>query len=294
MVFKKLESKPRPPTLKEVQNYALTIGLGLLIAFFIWYASYVGWFIFSNPSTPFTVETVERGKATTWEVLKSDYPQMLWSDVWVSTQIHFNVSMQYWDKVLYPKNLFVFHVNIKNTGSNTLWYPSILVFVVDSSNYVRGKHFIQLWSEDDGIRPEVSKDYILYFDVRDDMKGQNFYLEVILYGKIAHSYPQITIYNELSMQEDEVYGRIPNDYAHEWFLGNTHKMFHSYPSLIPYVFQVGSIATNTVFIVALAIMVWISEKIREALGTQYGFYLVVIIFIVVFFLIVFLLGSLLF
>lgn len=289
-----MNSKLRPPTLKEVENYAITVGLGLLIAFFIWYASYVGWFVFGNPPTPFAIDTVERGKAVTWEKLKADHPQMLWSDSWVSTQIHFNLSTQYWDRVLYPKDLFVFHVNIKNVGSNTLWYPSILIFIVDSSNYVRGKHLIQLWSEDDGIRIGASKEYILYFVVPDDMKAQNFFIEAILYGKIAHSYPQITIYNELSMREDEVYGRIPNDYDHKWFLSKTEKMYHSHPSLIPYVFQVGSIATNTVFIIVLAIMVWISEKIKAILGTQYGFYFVIIIFIAAFFLIVFLLSSMLF
>lgn len=289
----RLGIKPRPPTLKELKNYILTISLGLIIAFFIWYASYLGWFVFSNPATPFTVETSERNNAVTWEKLKTDYPNMYRSDL-ISTQVHFNLSVQYWDKILYPKDSFTFHVTIKNSPSNALWYQSILVFIVDSADYVRGKHLVQLWSEDDGIPEDMSKEYIMYFNVPDDMKAQNFYVTALLYGKLDSSYPYITESTKLAMRDDQIYGKIPDDNDHEWFLSETTKMFHTYPSLIPYVFQVGSIATNTAFIIALALMIWASEKIKRALGTQYGFYFVVIIFIIIFFLIVFLLASLLF
>ena len=289
-----MDSKFRPPTLKEIQNYAITIGLGLLIAFFVWYASYVGWFIFNNPPTPFVIKTVDRSEAIAWETLKKDYPHMLWPDTWASTQVYFNISTYYWDEVLYPKNLFVFRINIKNTGKDTLWYPTILIFIVDSSNYVRGKHLLQLWSEDDGIESNTSKEYIFYFNVPQDMKAQNFFIEAILYGMIAYNYPQISVYNELPMYENDVYGRIPNDYDHRWFISRTERMYHSYPSVIPYVFQVSSIATNTVFIIFLATMVWISERIKAFLGTQYGFYFLVIVFTIIFFLLVFLLNALLF
>jgi len=214
-------------------------------------------------------------------------------DTWsVSTAINFKISTQYWDKVVYAKNLFVFHVEIENTGSLTLWHPSILVFIVDSTDYVRGKYFIQLWSEDNGIKPTNTNDYILYFDVPDDMKGRDFYVKALLYGKASSSYSSFT--EPIGLREDDVYGYLPSDWQRNWFLSKTENNFHAYPSLISYVFQVVSIATNTIFIIVLALMLWASEVIKKALGTQYGVYLVVTVFIIIFFLIAFLLSSLLF
>ena len=287
-----LESKPRPPTLKELQNQVLPIGLGILVAFSLWYASYNGWFVFSRPPTPFSVDIIEHSEARTWEQLREENPNML-KDSWhASTTIKLKISTQYLDRVVYAKNLFVFHTEVENTGSYTLWYSSILVFIIDSTNYVRGKYLIQLWSEDNGIKSQQTSDYILYFNVPDDMKGRDFYVKALLYGEVGSSYSPHT--ELIGMREDDVYGWLPNDWGNRWFLSKTENNFHAYPSLIFYVFQVGSIATNMVFIVALAIMLWASEKIKKGLGTQYGFYLVVIIFIVIFFLIVFLLTSLLF
>ena len=214
-------------------------------------------------------------------------------DSWViSTTIKFKISTQFWDKVVHAKNLFIFHIEVENMGSNTLWYSSILVFVVDSTNYVRGKYLIQLWSEDNGIKAQQTSDYILYFDVPDDMKGRDFYVKALLYGKASSNYSPTT--DLIGMREDDVYGWLPSDWENKWFLSETENNFHAYPSLISYVFQVASIATNTIFIIALAVMLWASEAIKKALGTQYGFYLVVTLFIIIFFLIVFLLSSLLF
>jgi len=123
------------------------------------------------------------------------------------------------------------------------------------------------------------------------MQGENFYVEAVLYGITASSYPWNP---QLPMYEDKIYGRLPNDYSHQWFLGKTEKSYSAYPSIVPYVFQVSSIATNSILIIALAIMSWISERIKAWLGTQYGFYFLVIVFIILFFLLVFLLNALLF
>lgn len=218
---------------------------------------------------------------------------MLWSDTFFPTQIHFNLSTQYWDKVLYPKDLFVLRVSIKNSGSNTLWYPSILILIIDSSDLVRGKHFIQLWSADDSIKPGVSKEYILYFHVPDDMKAQNFFAEAVLYGKIEYSCPQITMYNQLLMLENKIYGTIPEDPNRNWLLAETNGFFHSYPPCVPYVFQVISIATNTLFTAILVIMVRTSEKTKKALSAYIPF-ITIPIFMAILFLIVFLLSHLLF
>ena len=217
---------------------------------------------------------------------------MLKDSWYVSTTINSEISTQYWDKVVYPKSLFVFHVEIENTGSNTLWHSSILVLIVDSSNYVRGKYLIQLWSEDNGIKAKNTSNYILYFDVPDDMKGRDFYVKALLYGKVGSSYSTST--DLIGMREDDVYGWLPSDWQHEWFLSKTENNFHAYPSLVYYVFQVVSFATNFIFVIVLAVMLWASEVIRKALGTQYGFYLVVVVFIIIFFLLVFLFSSLLF
>jgi len=286
-----LESKPRPPTLKELQNHALPIIIGILVAFFLWFASYNGWFVFTQPPTPFAIDIIEHSEARTWEQLRDENPNMLIDSWYVSTTIRFEISTQYWDKVVYPKNLFVFHVEVENTWSNSLWHPSVLVFIVDSTNYVRGKYFIQLWSEDSSIKAQQTSDYILYFDVPDDMKGRDFYVKAILYGKGDSSYWPLT--DPIGMREDDVYGWLPNDWQGNWFLSETENNFHAYPKLFNYVFQVVSIATNTIFIFVLAIMIWTSEKIKEKLK-DYGFYLAVLIFIIVFFFIVFLASSLLF
>lgn len=223
--------------------------------------------------------------------LREENPNML-KDTWdVLTTVNFKISTQYGDKVVYAKNLFVFHVEIENTGSPTVWHPSILVFIVDSTDYVRGKYIIQLWSEDNGIKPKNTSDYILYFDVPDDMKGRDFYVKALLYGKVSSSYSSST--EPIGLREDDVYGWLPSDWENKWFLSNTESNFHAYPSLVSYVFQVVSIATNTIFVFVLALMIWASEKIKENLK-DYGFYLVVLVFIIIFFLIVFLASSLLF
>ena len=287
-----MESKPRPPTLKELQNHALPIALGVLVAFFLWYASYNGWFVFTQPPTPFAIDIIEHSEARTWEQLREENPNMLKDSWYVWTDIRFEIATQYWDKVVYPKNLFVFHIEVENMKSDTLWYPSVVVFIVDSTNYVRGKYSIQLWSEDNGIKAQQTSNYILYFDVPNDMKGRGFYIKALLYGKTISSYSPST--DPIGMREDEVYGWLPNDSQGNWFLSKTENNFHAYPSLVSYVFQVVSIATNTIFIIVLAVMLWASEVIKKALGTQYGFYLVVVFFIIIFFLIAFLFSSLLF
>jgi len=284
-----MTSRLRPPTLKEVKNLAFTVGIGLLIAFFIWYSSYFGWFLSAHPSAAFSMQMTEHSKALTWEQLKTQNPNMLPPEPLVSTQVHFNISRQYWDKVIYPKNVFIFHVEVKNLASQTLWYPSQAVFIIDSSNYVRGKYFFQLLGDDSGVKAESSNDFIFYFAVPPDMSGQTFFVRTILFGKIAYSYPALS--ELMSTREDAVYGELPSDWGRGWFISQTETMFTAYPSLVSYLLQVGSIATNSIFIIALAFLTWISEKIRLSLGTQYGFYLVVGIFMVIFFLAVFLLGS---
>ena len=214
-------------------------------------------------------------------------------DSWsVLTTINFKISTQYWDKVVYAKNSYVFHVEIENTGSLTLWHPSILVFIVDSTDYVRGKYLIQLWSEDNGIKPKNTSDYILYFNVPEDMKGRDFYVKALLYGRVSSTYSSSI--EQIGLREDDVYGYLPSDWQNNWFLSKTENNFHTYPSLISYVFQVVSIATNAIFIIILALMLWASEVIKKALGTRYGFYLVVTVFIIIFFLVAFLFSSLLF
>ncbi len=255
-----MSPKPRPQTLKEIQNLAFTVIIGIAIASFIWYASYFGWFVFSYPHTSFSINTIEHNEAITWEQLKAQNPNMLPTNPWISTRVQFNISVQYWDKVIYPKNLFIFHAEVKNFASETLWYPSLVVFIVDSSNYVRGKYFFQLWGEDNGIKENFQDDFIFYFDVPPDMKGQTFFVKAVLFGKIAHYYPYIN--DLINTREDEVYGEIPSDWEHAWFITHTETMFTAYPPLTSYLSQVGSIATNSIFIIALAFLTWISEKIK--------------------------------
>jgi hypothetical protein len=142
-------------------------------------------------------------------------------------------------------------------------------------------------SQDDGIKGGASAEYVFYCDVPDDLKGQNLIVNVFVYGEfVGNNHPS------LSTTQDSVYGTIPNDYDKVWSVAKTEQQtYPTYPSLVPYLWQGGSIATNILFIISLAVVVHITGKIKNTRVKQYGFYFAVMILMLVIFAIAFLLTS---
>jgi len=278
-----------PPKWSDIRGQAITVVIGLLVAILLWYSSYVGWFVSGNPVASFQVETVSRDKALTWSQLNTKYPKMFSSNQFLPRQVSVNVSAQYWEKVLYPKNLFFLHIVLKNSQKATFWHLSILVFLVDSSSdYVRGKHLFQLTSQDDGVKGEASTEYVSYCEVPDDLKGQSLIVKVFLYGEFVGGSLQ-----SLSTSEDDIYGTIPGDHQSNWSIDKTESQYHTFPSLIPYLLQGGSIATNALFIISLVTMVHVREKIKSPRLARFGFYLALIILMLIIFAAAFLMSLLL-
>jgi hypothetical protein len=225
------------PSLSEAKTYLVMISLGLIINFIFWHLSFNGWYFYNIPEGSFSLNNIDVNNAMTLETLLDKY-EYIKPDRYIYEQMEIVTYVQPMDKMIYPKDHFVFEVTIKNNNDrDTLWYPSMLVLITDSRDYVRGKTFIQLLSEDNGIKSGETKIFIFFFKVPEDMKGDNIYVDVSLYGESYYEYSSYSASEDiLSTVIDDTYGQLPCDYQKNLYLGTIQTRFKTFPSYQDYVF----------------------------------------------------------
>lgn len=279
------------PEIPQAKTYLVTFVLGIMIAFMIWGLSYIGWFRFGTPVNSFPVRHVNSDKAVTLETLLQEHQFIQPQGMKSSDDVDLDITVDYWDKLFYPKDLFLVRTSVTNNYGHTLWYPTILVLVMDSRDYVRGKTIIELWGEDNAIENEQTVVYSFHFKVPEDMQGDNVFIRAFLYGEFSYEYPYHgNVGDILPTTEDDVYGRLPYDSDRDRFLSSISGKFKTYPPFANYVFQVVSVIGTfvSVFLFTLSFMAILGEKLRKFLGTDRGFVFIMMVLMIILLFVVFL------
>ena len=268
------------PETEEAKTYIITLGLGILISFIFWGLSYHGWGIFHYPGDSFPISIIDINKAVGLETLLSDNDRIRPFEPSQGAP-EIRIYINYWDKILYAKNQLVFKTLIENKYSDPFWYPSILVLIMDSRDYVRGKTLIQLIGDGNGIPASGIALYSFHFQIPDDIRGEPIYIKVFLYGERAREYPGHTSMSEiLEIREYGAYGRLPYDIQGR-FTQNKDAIFRTFALLKKYMFNIYPIASSIVapILFTLSFRQIIGEKLKIFLGTNIGILFILIILI---------------
>lgn len=150
-----------------------------------------------------------------WDNFKTSQPQLdpslLESSALVSSGVWVNVSaMGLGEELFQPKTVISFHVSISTVlGYSSLKLPSLLVFLLDQNDRIRGKLYAQQSSPDFFVAGQNKTDYTFWFRVPSDMQNHEISIIVELFGIVDYS-SSINYQNLYSNANDAVYGSLPS------------------------------------------------------------------------------------
>lgn len=173
----------------------------------------------------------------TWTAFKTDYPaldpQLISQFPYQRNDINITVNtMDWWEEFTHPKNVLALHVRIKvNLGKLWLKLPSVLILLLDQTDRIRGKLYVQYSSEDFFLNGNNETEFTFWLKIPQNMQGQNYRAIVELFGIVDSSksvnyqsiYTPDTFHGIVQpfMENDDVYGTLPSWY----YIGSEYRYF---------------------------------------------------------------------
>jgi hypothetical protein len=151
-----------------------------------------------------------------WDNFKTTQPQLdpsllVSNPLLALSGVSVNVSaMSATEEILQPKTVVPLHVSVSTVLSNSysLKLPSLVIFLLDQNDRIRGKVYTQQSSPDFFIAGQNQTDYTFWFKVPSDMQNQPIRIIVELFGIVDYS-SSINYQNIYSNVNDAVYGSFP-------------------------------------------------------------------------------------
>jgi hypothetical protein len=238
---KKLESK------KVLKGIIVFVAIFLGLTFLFGWVFYNGFFFGIPSSATYLTNFNNLDRTVTWDTFKANHTQIdpklvqpsssvLYQDVWVKVS---------GESTVRPHNYFSFHVSY---GTNfmvnqqyypyskaTLKQPSLLIFLLDQSDRIRGKLYTIQGSSDFSMNGNNATDNTFWFKIPDDMQNQPISIVVEVFGIEVQNSNNGYYYNygtnnhdAYSDTVDDVYGSIPSPQSNYLQQGYVNMNFLAY------------------------------------------------------------------
>jgi hypothetical protein len=248
-------------------------------------------------------------KVSTWSNFKNVYPaldpqNMIQGNYGVTINV---TGMNALEEFTRPKDFLLFHVEIR-TNLEGMWLklPSVLVLLLDQSERVRGKLYVQQSSEDFFLTGQNETEYTFSYHIPSNMRGQNYRIVVELFGVVDNT--QSIDYSRVKplvgkpqpfSEHDDYYGNLPSWYYKNDFSTSQNRyliflVFNDFQATMPEFISIYGLAlyawTITGIIAAFsAFIVLARQKIKSYWKRNkfvVSFAILFLIFLIIFFIIV--------
>ena len=312
---------------KKLESKKVLKGLILFVAIFFVLNIMIGWvfyngFFFGVPSSATYLTNYDNlDRTVTWDNFKANHTQIdpklvqpsssisLPPDVWVKVS---------GESIVRPHNLFSFHVSY---GTNfevnqqynpyskaTLKQPSLLIFLLDQNDRIRGKLYTIQGSADSTMNGNNRTDTTFWFKIPDDMQNQPISVIVEVFGieisssNYGFNYNYgINNHDAYSDSVDDAYGSIPapqsqylqQGYVNLNFLAYDRVQMHT-PTSVSVLDLAGYSDLVATAITGIFAVFYLTRNKTEQWWTKYKMYVVIgIVFLVTYIIILVVVGMIL-
>jgi hypothetical protein len=220
---------------KASKPLIMWIAIFLVLVFIANVVVYSGFFV-GVPSSATSLNNYDNfEKGSTWSNFKTAYPaldpqNMIYGNYGVTISV---TGMNALEDFTRPKDFLLFHVEI-NAYQQGYWLklPSVLVLLLDQTDRIRGKLYVQQGSGDFFLTAFGKAEYTFWYHIPSDMRGQNFRIVVELFGVMDNT--QSVDYSKIQSTQvnpqpfsvvDGYYGNLPSWYYKNDSLTSTYRYF---------------------------------------------------------------------
>lgn len=313
---------------KVLKEFGIIALIFLVVMLGVGVLFYNGFFYKVPSSATYLTNFNNLDSVKSWDSFKTTYPQIDPKTLEASQSLYTNtnpnplsvtITEPNWlESATTPKTCIYFNVAIKTNfwvndyynphSKGSLTQPSLLIFLLDQNDRIRGKLYTIQGSSDFVMNADNESDATFYFNVPKDMENQPISIIVELFG-VQTSTTDYNYYNSYDNQirhsgyidiSDPVYGSIPaktSQYLQDGYQNINFLVFSRIPSQTPATYSVIELAgyseTLSVAVSALLAFGYLVRNRTYEWRTKHRFHIaVVLMFIVTYFLMLILIGVL--